>query len=308
MSALARRLAREESGFTLVELLVAATLMLIILGATLTSVTAFQKNTETNNLQNDSQDEARRGIDRLAKELRNLASPTNETPQAIKRKDDQDLIVQSVAENRPVGSLNARNTQYVRYCLNADQKIVYRQTLTWVTATDPSYPAATECPGSGWEATEVVGQHVVNGARPLFTYNEADPLRTTEIHTSVYVDVDTARTPSEVSLFTTVFLRNQNRVPAASFTAVRDGTSIILNGSDSADPEERALYYFWYDDAHTGGPPADDPKRIGEGIVYVYGPLAPGTYTVWLTVKDQADLASTASSQTVCIPGGTVTC
>ena len=36
-----------------------------------------------------------------------------------------------------------------------------------------------------------------------------------------------------MSLFTTVFLRNQNRVPTASFTAVRDGTSIVLNGSDS---------------------------------------------------------------------------
>ena len=128
MSALARRLARDESGFTLVELLVAATLMLIILGATLTSVNAFQKNNETNNLQNDAQDEARRGIDRLAKELRNLASPTNETPQAIKRKDPQDLIVQSVGETRPAGSLNARNTQYVRYCLNPDSQVVYRQT------------------------------------------------------------------------------------------------------------------------------------------------------------------------------------
>ena len=308
MSASTRRLARDESGFTLVELLVAATLMLIMLGATLTSVNAFQKNNETNNLQNDAQDEARRGIDRLAKELRNLASPTNETPQAIKRKDDQDLIVQSVAETRPVGSLNARNTQYVRYCLDQGSQIIYRQTLTWDTATDPAYPAATTCPGSGWEATEVVGQHVVNGARPLFTYNDADPLRTTEIHSSVFVDVDTARRPTEVSLFTTVFLRNQNRVPAASFTAVRDGTSIILNGSDSQDPEERALYYFWYDQAHTGGPPVDDPQRIGEGIVYVYGPLAPGNHTVYLTVKDQADLASTAAPQTVCIPGGTVTC
>jgi prepilin-type N-terminal cleavage/methylation domain-containing protein len=308
VSSLARRLARDESGFTLVELLVAATLMLIILGATLTSVNAFQKNNETNNLQNDAQDEARRGIDRLAKELRNLASPTNETPQAIKRKDPQDLIVQSVGETRPTGSLNARNTQYVRYCLNPDSQVVYRQTMTWTTAIDPAYPAATSCPGTGWDADEVVAQQVVNGSRALFTYNDADPLRTTEIHTSLWVDVDLNRRPTEVSLFSTVFLRNQNRVPAASFTAVRDGTSIILNGSDSQDPEERALYYFWYDQAHTGGPPVDDPQRIGEGIVYVYGPLAPGNHTVYLTVKDQADLASTAPPQTVCIPGGTVTC
>ena len=186
MSALARRLARDESGFTLVELLVAATLMLIILGATLTSVNAFQKNNETNNLQNDAQDEARRGIDRLAKELRNLASPTNETPQAIKRKDTQDLIVQSVGENRPAGSLNARNTQYVRYCLNAG----LADRLPPDDDLDDGRPTRLPrghraAPAAGWDADEVVGQQVVNGARPLFTYNEADPLRTTEIHTSV---------------------------------------------------------------------------------------------------------------------------
>ena len=116
------------------------------------------------------------------------------------------------------------------------------------------------------------------------------------------------RRPTEVSLFSTVFLRNQNRVPAASFTAVRDGTSIILNGSDSPGSGGAGALLLLVRPAHTGGPPVDDPQRIGEGIVYVYGPLAPGNHTVYLTVKDQADLASTAPPQTVCIPGGTVTC
>jgi hypothetical protein len=90
-------------------------------------------------------------------------------------------------------------------------------------------------------------------------------------------------------------------VPIARFTAVRDGTSIVLNGSDSEDPEERALYYFWYD-------PAATPTLVGEGIVNVYKPTTFGNHSVYLIVKDQADLQSRADPQTVCIPGGAVTC
>ena len=61
---------------------------------------SFQSNAETNARQNDSQQEARASMDGLARELRNLASPTNEQPYAIKRKEPQDLIVQSVADVR----------------------------------------------------------------------------------------------------------------------------------------------------------------------------------------------------------------
>jgi type II secretory pathway component PulJ len=300
---------REESGFTLVELLVTCVLMLVVLGATLTALESFQSNAETNVRQNDSQDEARRATDQLARDLRNLASPTDEEPLAIKRAEPQDLIVQSVAEVRPAGSLNQRNTQYVRYCYDTAEREVVRQRLTWTTATDPTFPGATECSaagGGGWTITDAAAQDVVNGGRPLFTYNDTDPFRITEIHTSLYVDVNPGRRPRETSLFTTVFLRNQNRRPVARFSAVRDGTSIVLNGSDSEDPEERALYYEWYDadllDAD------GNPTLIGQGIVNVYTPATPGDHTVYLVVKDQADLSSEAPPQTVCVPGGTDTC
>lgn len=296
-----RRLAHDDSGFTLIEVLVTCVLMLVVLGATLTTFDAFQSNADTNTRQNDSQDEARRSVDQLARELRNLASPTNEHPDAIKLKDPQDLVVQSVADVRPAGSLNQRNTQYVRYCYDAAAKQLMRQRLTWTSAVDPPLPATSGCPGAGWGTTAVVAQNVVNGTRPLFTYNNDNPLRVTEVHASVWVDVNPGKRPLETTLSTTVFLRNQNRQPIARFTAARDGVSIVLNGSDSEDPEERALYYEWYD-------PAATPTLVGEGIVNVYTPKTPGTHTVYLTVKDQADLADTAMPQTICVPGGTVTC
>jgi prepilin-type N-terminal cleavage/methylation domain-containing protein len=301
------RVVREEDGFTLVELLVVCVVMLVVLGATLTALNSFQSNAQTNNRQNDAQQEARRATDELARELRNLASPTNEEPYAIKRAQAQDLIVQSVADVRPAGSLNVRNAQFVRYCYDVPTGKVFRQRFTWTTEEAPGFPAETACPAGTWKTTELVAQDAVNGARPLFTYNSSDVLRITEIHTSLYVDVNPGKTPKETNLSTTVFLRNQNRQPIARFTAVRDGGSIVLNGSDSEDPEERALYYFWHDPAANVAD-QDDPTLIGTGIVHYYTPATPGSHTIYLVVTDQADLAGTAPPQTVCVPGGTITC
>jgi type II secretory pathway pseudopilin PulG len=297
------RLAREESGFTLVELLLASVLMLVVLGATLSTIDTFGRTADVNNRQNDAQDEARRATELLAKELRNLASPTDYDPKAIKRAQAQDLIVQSVADSKPAGSLNARNTQYVRYCYDKTNGRVIRQRLTWTAAADPGFPTATECSMSttGWTSYEVVAQNVVNDTRSLFTYNSGDLLKISEIHTSLYVDVNPGDRPAETTLFTTVFLRNQNRAPVARFTAVRSGTSIVLNGSDSDDPEERALYYEWYKRGSSSS------TKIGDGIVYIY-PAPPGDNTVYLVVKDQADLSNQAPDQTVCIPGGSPSC
>jgi len=294
---------RNESGFTLIEVLIVSVLMIVVLGATLTTFNSFQSNAETNSRQNDAQEEARRSMDVLARELRNLASPTNEQPQAVKRAEAQDLIVQSVAPVRPAGSLNSRNTQYVRYCYSSTAKQVFRQRLTWVGAPDPAYPTGTACPAGDWGTSEFVAADVVNDARPLFTYNSATLTNITEIHTTLWMDVNPGARPKETAIEATVFLRNQNRVPIARFTAAPTaGGAILLNGSESEDPEERALRYFWYDPAVSTTVPR------GEGLVYEYTPPAPGTRTVYLIVKDPADLENQAASQTVCAPGTGATC
>ena len=296
----------DESGFTLIEVLVTSVLMVIVLGALLTTFNAFQSNAESNARQTDAQDEARQGIDRLARDLRNLASPANtsltsEQPQSVKRAGPQDLIVQSIAPVRPAGSLNTRNTRYVRYCYVQGTGLVYRLRLTWTTATDPSPPAATACPGTGWQTSEVMAAHVVNGTRALFTYNSATLTNITEISTTLWLDANPARRPKETTIETRVFLRNQNRAPIARFSAAPGSGAILLNGSDSEDPEGRGLRYFWYDAGVSTGP-------VGEGIVFQYNPPAAGTRTVYLIVKDPADLANQAPNQTVCVPGQGVTC
>lgn len=300
------RVAKQESGFTLVEMLLVSTLMLVVLGATLTTFESFQKNVAVNTSQNEAQEEARRSVDYLARELRNLASPTNYDPDSVKRADQDDLIVQAVAATRPAGSDNLRNTHFVRYCYDEPSSRVVRQRLTWETEDPPAYPTGSDCPSGGWDATDFAA-NIVNEARPLFTYtwDGTDLTTITEVHSSLFVDVNPGKSPSETTISTSVFLRNQNRAPVASFSSAptADGR-ILLNGSESADPEERSLRYFWYDaDIST-----TEPIEGGEGIVFEYDPPAFGYRRVFLRVLDPANLIGEAAPQTVCVPGGGETC
>lgn len=290
-----------ERGFTLFEVMTAMTMMAGVTGATLTTLSSFETTTRANGIQNDAQQEARRATTELAAELRNLASPTDELPQAVERAGAGDLVFLSVGSKKPDGSLNAENTRRVRYCLDAAQGRLWRQQQTWTTATAPALPVDTACPAptsTGWGAGEVAAAQVRNGARPVFAYNSTEPTAITEIRTTLHVDADPNADPREATVETGVFLRNQNRSPTSSFTATVSGPQVLLNGSDSSDPEGKALAYEWYDAG----------ALVGEGIVLTYSPSQPGTHTVQLKVKDPAGLSSTAPAQTVCIVSEATPC
>ncbi len=276
-----------EEGFTLVEVLIAAVLMIVVLGATLTALTSFQKNTATNQRQNDGQDQARSTLDLMARDLRNLASPRLERPEAIDRNLPLDLIVQS--EGRGTGgSLNARNTMRVRFCLAPDRKL-YRMTQTWTTAVVPNAPAATVCPGTGWTTSTVVAENVVNGTRPIFTYNAVGLQDITEVSATLFVDVNPGSPPAETQLETSVYLRNQNRAPTALFSVEVVNTSILLNASESTDPEEKAMIYSW----------TIDNVAAGSGILLTK-PVTAGNHTVRLDVSDGVLLDD--ETHTICVP------
>ena len=309
------RLLREESGFTLVELMLVSVLMIVVMGATLASLTNVERTSATNQRQNENQDQVRRAVDTLSRELRNLASPTDELPQAIGRATTNDLIFQSVARTKPAGSTNARNTQRVRYCLDAGAKKLWRQQQTWELAAAEPMPTATQCPATpvpgGWDTQRVAAENVVNGARPVFAFNAAQPTAITEVRASLFADATPGRAPGEAELETSVFLRNQNRAPIAQFTAAVSGLSILLNGSQSSDPEQKALEYYWYDEAASAGsctalpPEVPQTKCVGEGIVFNYtpSPLQVGAKPVYLVVRDPAGLTHTAATQSVCLVG-----
>jgi type II secretory pathway pseudopilin PulG len=281
-----------EDGFTLVEVLIAAVLMIVVLGATLTALTSFERNTATNQRQNDGQEQARRTMDLVARDLRNLASPVIERPEAIDRKEPQDLIVQSEGSGTG-GGLNARNTMRVRFCLGPDRK-VYRSIQTWGAAAIPNAPSTTDCPGTGWTSSTVVAENVVNGTRPLFTYNAEGRQDVTEVSTSLYVDVNPGKPPAETELQSSVYLRNQNRKPTALFSVEVVNNSILMNASESTDPEEKALIYAWKLDAI-----GDLDPDIGSGILFTK-PTTPGNHTVRLIVSDGP--LSDDETHTICVP------
>lgn len=291
----------DEAGVTLVELMLVVVLVGVIMGATLTTFTQFERTSLANSRQNDAQDQVRVGLDNVARELRNLASPTDELPEAIIRNEADDLVFQS---------LSSSQTRRVRYCLNTTGRRLWRQVQT-APFSDPS---STSCPDSAWGSERTAVENVVNGVRPVFSYNSTELTAITEVGASVWVDVNPGAAPDEVALQTNVFLRNQNRSPIARFSAAVSGSTAILNGSQSDDPEGKSLEYYWYDAAQTGNlcdPIPDEVPQtgcVGAGIVLNYVPPAFGTRQLKLVVRDPAGLTDEATAQSVCVPGGGVSC
>jgi type II secretory pathway pseudopilin PulG len=293
---------QREDGMTLAEVLIVSVLMLIILGATLTTFNTFERKTRDNQDQNEAQDQARSALDLVARDLRNLASPTPLLPLAVDVSLPQDLIFQSTGKVKPAGSLNAANTTRIRYCLNSANRTLYRQIQSWTGASPPGVPASACGNATGWSTTMAVATAVSNGARPIFTYNDTAHDKITEVSSQLFVDTTPTRAPAEVDLQTSVYLRNQNRAPTAVFSAVSmPGGSIFLNASESEDPEEKALTFEWYDAS------LSPVKKVGEGIVFTYTPPAAGNRQMYLIVRDAA-LSTTSDTKTVCATGPGVTC
>ncbi len=288
-----RRLS-DQRGFTLVEVLVAASLMLVILSATMTVLAAASRHQRLVEQHNDTQDQTRTALDRLARDLRNLASGSDlsETqvlsggatlPRSVERNLPDDLVFRTINDVRPASTFNVTNVKRVRYCLdsrNPERGVLWQQTQTWTTAVEKLMPTDTTCPGTGgWDpgADRVAAASVVNRIggrnRPVFRYSgdagtiidttETARADITRLRADLHVDPNPLSGRRESHLATAVFLRNQNREPVANIqiTVLNHGSRLIeLNGTGSEDPEGRPLreYQFYID------PPAVLPVCSGE--------------------------------------------
>ena len=258
---------RGEAG--LVQLLVAMGMSLAVLGATLSIFSGSERIDRQTQARNASQESARLAMDLMSRELRNLASPTPEQPEAVDLAGPYDLVFETVDPVGPNLADNGSNVERVRYCLGgtASSGVLYRQEQRWTTATPPAMPSTSGCPSSvpAWSTRTQVAWGITNARegldRPLFRYDAENLTDIALIHTQVFVDDDPVHGPGETSLSTGVFLRNQNRRPIAEFTAeTAVPGSIVLNGSTSQDPEGEPLQYQWFD----GG------VYKGSGIRYDY--------------------------------------
>jgi len=273
----------EQAGFTLPELLTAMTVFIVVLGATLTSFDGFVARSSTNTKLNDAADQARSSMERMASQLRNLASPTNANGKSIDLADPYDLVFQTVNPAK----------RRVRYCLdsqNPAKATLWMQTQAFaVTGVDPGLPSTSSCPGpltsGGWADQRVVAIDVVNryngAGRPVFYYSglgaDGDTARITGIRPQLFLDTNPANPPAEISVATGFFLRNQNQKPVVpEISVVRSPAGsrrFILNGSAASDPEGRTLDYYWYKGSGAGPASlptcADSDHQTGGGYTCI---------------------------------------
>jgi type II secretory pathway pseudopilin PulG len=271
---------------TLTELLVAMSLMAIVLTATFRPLNAYERTASQNRAQNEAQGRARGTLDRMARELRNVAGQT----QFIEQATASGLVYQTIDPLTAPSGTNSMNLERVRYCFDSSTQRLWRQTQTWTVATPPPVPSTTSCPSSTWTTQAVTADQVTNGSRAVFTYNDnTDLTNITLIHTDIYIDVSPTQRPPESLLSSGVHLRNQNKAPVASFTATPTANKhMLLNGAVSSDPEGGSLTFKWFDGS----------TQIGTGQTCDCIALGSGNRTIMLEVTDPSGITDTAT-QTV---------
>jgi hypothetical protein len=295
--------ARAHDGFTAVELLVAMTLGVSLFVATLTVLDAFQRDNHFNVLRDETQDNARTAVDRLARELRNVSAPSVKEAGALEQAKRYSLTFQTInstpASKGEIES-NVTNAMRVRYCLNntnPSDEVLWRETMRWKTELPPPLPTSTACPDLNvfdWEHTEELVTNITNRiggqTRALFVYGPAGASLTsqiTSVEPTIYTDLNPGGRPGERQINTTIYLRNQNRAPAASFTVTELGKHhVYLNASESVDPNGLALSYQWWDNGSllsTTSQQYETPELV-EG----------SAHTFKLEVKNPGGLSSTA--------------
>lgn len=342
---------RREQGFTLIELLVAMALSMVLLGAVVLAFTAYDRHTYYDGQRIDAQNEGRLAVDRIARQLRNVASPIT-TPKLLERATAYDMVFQTVGSPSGGSGGNTSGVERVRYCIPADasgsasNEYLYAETQTWSTSTPASDPWSSDptqtiscpdislgqnetCPNSagGTCSASAIANGVVNRyqgdtTEPGFTFTTGTapntssstsitnptstqtPISSVQINLLVNPNTSLLTTQPDLSKNTfqiqsSVFLRNQQLSPVASFSSTPTGSgNVVLNGGSSYSPDGDDLSYSWSCTYPSTCPNSAALAAMSTGLV-TWSPGA-GSYTVQLTVTDSTGLTNT-TSQTVTV-------
>jgi prepilin-type N-terminal cleavage/methylation domain-containing protein len=293
---------RDDSGFTLVELLVSMSLMTIVIGATLSVLELVQRQSADATVRVDSRDQIRTTLDRLIKPLR---SAVETSAGMVEYVSGTEVVWQSVGSTVPAaGSTNATGLERNRICLDTTSGRIYLQTKSFTGAAPalPATPPQCGAIGTDYDTAKLLGSNISNGAsRAVFTYDYRSGSTLLKdlqgIKVGLFLDANgPTRPPDEVRLSTAIALRNVNQAPTASFPqpAVIGGHA-LLNAAPSSDPEGGSLTYAWYLD---GSPnPVGTDVRLDQG-----GLLSGSTHNFTLTVTDPSGLSDTHGPVSVPIP------
>jgi type II secretory pathway component PulJ len=306
LAAIRHRLA-DDRGYTLVELLMAASLMIVVLSASLLTFELFLTNQSAATSRFDAQDRARTALDRLARDLRNVTG-ANAAANEIDQAGAYDLVFWTTNPAGPPVGQNTTNIQRVRYCVdsttNPASETLWYQVQTWTTApTPPTNLPSSSCPDRNWSPTTPIdyADHITNQiggqTRAVFSYTSSNG-RINAVHTDLFVAGASTTTratvgnATETRLSSGVFLRNQDVPPTAAFTATPGNKSITLDGSVSSSPQGSPLTYVWYD---------GQKKICANTIVCTYNVPIANTYTISLKVYDPAGVEGDAPAQAVTV-------
>ena len=295
---------RDDSGLTLVEMLVSMTIMTIVLGATLGVLEMMQRQNADATVRVDTRDQLRTTLDRMIKPLRAAV----ETPVGmVEFNGPNDLVYDAIGPTAPTGSNvpNAAALQRVRVCVDTTNQRIYRQTFAFATKDPPLLASPAPACGQGvptsYDNAQVIGTNVTNDStKPLFSYDfptGSTALKDLQgIKVSLYVDANGAtKPPGEARLTTSIAMRNVNQAPVADFTFATVNGHALLNASTSFDPDGGSLDYQWEADTNPG-------QVLGTDMRYDQGGLLPGQSVAFtLTVTDPSKL-STQITKTVTMP------
>jgi hypothetical protein len=277
---------------TLIELLLAATLMIVVLFATLSVMEVFQtNNTRTTELIN-SIDGGRNAMGRLTRDIRAAtASSLTATPDAsvLTRAQPQDLVLKRIDPFGTPSAANVNAVQTVRWCLDAPARVLHRQVAAGIVTPSVTCPAVI----AGFTDT-AVAMNIANGTRAVFSFDSVSLPDVSSVNTFLAIDRDPARRPAEATLTSGVFLRNQNRAPLASFTSVTlAGRNVQLNAQGSRDPEGGILTYEWRDGT---------TLLPYVNAVASYVAASSGARSITLTVRDRDGLAGSQTQNVTVLP------
>jgi type II secretory pathway pseudopilin PulG len=287
---------RSEAGFTLVELLVATTMALVVFAVTLSTLAVFNDTSLTLTHQNDSQNQARLGIDQIVSQLRNVASSST-PPSFVQRATPDDLVFQTISV-----AYRATTAVRVRYCVPnlagpATEPLIF-QTQP-VTATLWS---AAQCPDtSGGSSSSILIGNVTNAHRGMgvFTYDGGagslgatpnDPTAIRSVGINLFVNPKPGIASSEYELQSSALLRNAQSAPTAAFTWSDGATNTVNLDAGASYSPSGALTDAW-----SCAPVAC--SSTASTFTWTNPGSSTTTETVTLTVTDQAGLSSSVSHQ-----------
>lgn len=282
---------RAEGGFTLVELVVAMTIMLVLIFAALLALDTFNRGAASTSRQAGAEDASRRAVGRVVAVLRNAGAPAplaGAQPQTVLRALGNDLVVRSTAWPGESG-VGASATHLARLCLDESSRTLWFDGLR-AGVSGPSDPGGA-CPStaSGWTHQALATDVVNDAGEPIFRYGATSPVRSVGV--SLRLEGGTAQTPRPLVLHSGSALRG------ALAPQVDDGDVVV--GPCEAG---KALLTL---DAAAGGETTDGVKldaagaiAVGPGKILVDATSAPTE--VALTVTNVAGLQTLLLKQVSC--------